>query len=171
MTSNEYKQKAELLREEKRNGHRAGLIALYGSLGPIIVLGIGVYAHNIYASSQLQKSNKPVIATVIQETYQKPLPMWATKCGLSQNTRQESQYLLKIKTAEGRFADLYVVDGENRTKESLDAIVNQGSEISFPEGYWEMSDKGDPMVIAEETWFESETQAGSKRADRIEVLN
>lgn len=159
-------------------------------------------------SYELQLSNKPITGTVLSEKYENTLSSVLEyhkekqTSGLvsqsnaiahsNETVKVDSKYTLKVKTDDGKILGVSVVDGGDVTKESLDAIVNQGSRISFPRGNIksgsiredyiqrrENSPRFEAIKIRnqvhldayEETYFRPNTQAGTKRADRIRVLD
>jgi hypothetical protein len=140
-----------------------------------------------------RQSNQPIFATVLEDVYKTysgeeqrtatssglgvsvPISGDASKMGLvgvGGSTRYsvpvvKSEYNLRVKTDEGRDLVISIFDSESVKKESLDMLISPGTKISFPTGnrgvYSFERDK--------ETDFSSGARVGSKRADRIKILN
>jgi hypothetical protein len=86
----------------------------------------------------------------------------------------DSKYTLKVKTDDKRILGISVINGGNIKKESLDMLIEKGSKISFPVGNIHSVDEGLPVrliIYPEETYIKKESQTGTKRADRIRVLD
>ncbi len=160
-----------------------------GAVGTGFIFGILLYILS-YGSTQRQRqeneilyreSQKPIKGTVLEESYENNLSSVPEKRidGLlsqsysNETVRLDSKYTLKIETND-RTLGISVIDGGNITKESLDVLIEKGSKISFPAGNIYGIDDGPPMrpiVYQEETWIKQESQTGTKRADRIKVLD
>jgi hypothetical protein len=63
-----------------------------------------------------------------------------------------------------------VLDAPRMDKEALDILVDKGSRISFIPGNLVEGGNYGHRCIPKETYFDSQTQFGNKRADRIRVL-
>ncbi|MBW2996166.1 hypothetical protein KY332_02565 [Candidatus Woesearchaeota archaeon] len=124
-----------------------------------------------------QESLTPVVATVLEESYQNTLSKvpeydgWVSHS--NETVKLESKYTLKCKRDDnGKIIAVSVVDGESVKKESIDRLVNKGSRISFPAGnHYQQSIPLREFYHPDETYFKEGTCAGTKRADRITVLN
>jgi hypothetical protein len=130
-----------------------------------------------------EEGKRPIVGTVLEEGYQNtlsPVPNWNGLVSYSNETvKLESKYTLKIQTDDGRIIGVSVIDGDDRygipvKKEALDAIIEEGTRISFPSGnmrhgnfFVGLANRDYPN----ETYFTPETQAGNKRADRIRILS
>lgn len=119
---------------------------------------------------KFKKSSRSIVGTVLREGYQNtliPNPEYDGFVSHSNETvKLESKYTLKIKTDDGRILGVSIVDAGTIKKEALDAIIDEGTKISFPTGNWESPGKR----ARGETYFTQNTQVGTKRADRITVL-
>lgn len=139
-------------------GFGAALASVY------VVIGL---QFNPNAPGNFRESQKPITATVLSQAYQ------------SAHQNKNSKYTLKLRTDDGRIIGLSIVDAHapSVSKESLDAIIDDGSRISFPMGNYRsadfttLSNGGGSRHFTEETYFTPETQAGNKRADRVTVLS
>jgi len=131
-----------------------------------------------------RKNDVPnIVGTVLDDIYENTLTSVPEKhidgmlsqAYSNETVKAESKYTLKVKTDDGRIIGVSVIDGDDFKKESLDAIVNQGSRISFPAGNWSPVDAGSLdkkyHELKGETYFGSDSQIGTKRANRITVLN
>ncbi|PJE81010.1 hypothetical protein COU58_04730 [Candidatus Pacearchaeota archaeon CG10_big_fil_rev_8_21_14_0_10_32_42] len=150
----------------------AGAVALAIGVGGYF----GISSRNEYLRTEFAKRSQPIVGTVLEEGYQNtltPNPEWNWLVSYSNETvKLESKYTLKIQTDDGRILGVSIVDGGNVKKESLDAIIDEGTRISFPAGDWKSpSWIGDNKVAREETYFTPDTKVGTKRADRITVLD
>lgn len=149
-------------------------------IGGLIASGItGGALRILYIDKQFKKffeySEKPIVGTVLEESYQNtllPVPNWneIVSC---------SSYTLKIQTDDSRIIGVSVIDGDDLEgrpvkKESLDAIIEKGTRISFPCGnvrHGYLLHGTAHRYYSNETFFTPETQAGNKRADRIKVMS
>lgn len=167
---------------------KTGIVRVIGvtaALGIAYVIGsLAIKKDKLY-EQRFEESNKPIIATVLDESYQNtlsPVPNWNGAMSYSNETvKLESKYTLKVETNDGRILGVSVIDGKTNhdggravKKESLDAIIEPGTRISFPagnlrHGNW-LSGSGHNTYL-DEAYFTSQVQAGNKRADRITVLN
>lgn len=165
-------------------------------IGGLVSVGIAVGAY-FAGSSMLEEDRKyerlfeegkrPIVGTVLEESYQNTLSPVPEKhiSGLvsqaysNETVKLESKYTLKIQTDDGRILGVSIIDGDDSwdgtpvKKESIDAIINKGTRISFPAGNMRHGNWLEGSTHREypnETHFTPETQAGNKRADRIKVL-
>ncbi len=157
----------------------AGAVALAIGVGGYF----GISSRNEYLRTEFAKRSQPIVGTVLEEGYQNtltPNPEWNGLVSYSNETvKLESKYTLKIKTDDGRILGVSIIDSRGtksegaKKKESLDALIDDGSRISFPAGNWK-SDSwiGNERVVRypAETNFTPDTQHGTKRADRIRIL-
>ena len=84
---------------------------------------------------------------------------------------------LKVRTDDGRIIGVSIIDSEpygNATKESLDALIEEGTRISFPRGNM----RAKRFYVGSrhnydkrETSFQDDTQMVTKRAYRVQVLD
>lgn len=122
---------------------------------------------------KLQESDTPIEATVLEDVYQSaivPVDAWQGIISRSNpSLTLSSMYTLKVQTKEGKILGINVVSTEQTPKETLDRILKEGSQISFPRGNLCQARFG-LWMFPEETYFNQNTQTGSKRADRIKVL-
>ena len=139
---------------------------------------MGLVYDSRHVERSFAESERPIVGTVLAESYQNtlsPVPKWNGFVSYSNETvKLDSKYTLKIQTDDGRILGISVIDGYDVKKESLDAIIEPGSRISFPTGNMRTgnawgSGPGN-RYYPRETNFTPETQAGSKRADRIKVV-
>ena len=157
----------------------AGAIALAIGVGGYL----GISSINEYLRTEFAKRSQPIVGTVLEERYQNTLTPNPERNGLvsysNETVKLESKYTLKIQTDDGRILGVSVIDSRGTRsdgavqKESLDALVDVGSRISFPAGNWKSDNWiGDERVVRypSETNFTPETQYGTKRADRIRIL-
>lgn len=169
-------------------------------IGGLVSLGIATGAY--FAGSSMldadrkyerlfEEGKRPIVGTVLSESYQNtlsPVPNWDGLMSYSNETvKLESKYVLKVRTDDGRIIGVSVIDGDEFgknsneqsnigipvKKEALDAIIEEGTRISFPSGNmrhgnWFVGSAN--RDYPNETYFNPETQAGNKRADRIKVL-
>jgi len=153
-----------------------------------LAVGVGGYfgitSRNEYLRTEFEKRSQPIVGTVLAESYQNtliPNPEFNGFVSYSNETvKLESKYTLKIKTKDGRILGVSINDSRGTRsdgavkKESLDALIDVGLRISFPSGNWK-SDSwiGDHRVVRNptETNFTPDTQMGTKRVDRITILN
>jgi len=98
------------------------------------------------------ESERRIVGTVLDSTY-------------TNNT-----YSLRLLTEDGKILGLSVIDGSSVKKEALEKIVTEGSVVSFPVGnyigwklFWGQIDRN-------ETYFNENTEIGTKRADRLEII-
>jgi hypothetical protein len=167
-------------------------------IGGVVALGIATVVY-LAGSSMINANRKyerlfeegkrPIVGTVLAESYQNtlsPVPNWDGLMSYSNETvKLDSKYVLKLQTDDGRIIGVSVIDGNEFgkyrqgnvgrpvMKEALDAIIKEGTRISFPSGnmrhgnfFVGLANRDYPN----ETYFTPETQAGNKRADRIKVL-
>lgn len=149
-----------------------GAVALAIGVGGYF--GIGRINDNL--ADEFQKRNQPIVGTVLAEGYQNTLTSNPEFDGLvsysNETVKLESKYTLKIKTYDGRILGVAIVDGGNVKKESLDAIIDEGTRVSFPAGDWKSTSWiRDNRKARGETYFTPDTKVGTKRADRITVLD
>lgn len=161
----------------------AGTVALVvGGVGYLGIIEIKTY--NTYLTKEWEKHQVPIVGTVLKEGYENtlsPVDRWDGLVSYSNETiKLDSKYTLKIKTDDGRVLGVSVINSKGTrsegavTKESLDILVSVGSRISFPSGNWKSASwVGDERVVRypSETNFTQDTQKGTKRADRITVLD
>lgn len=164
-------------------GLKSKIIGTIAGLSLSSVLGFGLYGlhQNCQRNSQeamerFRDGQVPIIAEVLTESYENhlsPVKKWNGAFSYSNPTvKLDSKYTLKCKTKSGHHFGLSVVDGGSVTKESLDQLIDVGSRIYFPRGNFSQEPNGPWLPeYREETCFKQDTQAGSKRADRIRVLN
>jgi len=137
-----------------------------------LAIGVGGYLSNDFQNERYARSHEPITGTVLTEQYKNQLSPNPEFNGLvsysNEPVKLDSRYTLKIKTDEGKILGVSIIDGGNVKKESLDALIGEGTRISFPRGRvpgpWR-------PYLDEETLFEEDTQVGTKRADRITILN
>jgi len=143
--------------QKRRKLVRGAFVATSLTTG-IVLSGLMVYM-GAQKKEDLIKSNEPIIGTVLEESYKG-------------NLENGSTYTLKVKADDGRIMGVSIIDGAYYSsgsvkKESLDAIVDVGSRISFPKGNMRNQGNADYM----ETVFENDTRMGTKRAYRVTVLD
>ena len=144
---------------------------------------LGITSGNEYLRTEFAKRSQPIVGTVLEEGYQNtltPNPEWNGLVSYSNETvKLESKYTLKIKTEDGRILGVSIIDSSGTRnegavkKESLDALIDVGSRISFSSGNWKSDSwTGHERVVRDptETNFTPDTQYGTKRADRIRIL-
>ena len=124
-------------------------------------------------------------ATVMGEYYEnkfssvpeKHIKGFLSQAYSNETIKLDSKYILKLKTDEGKTIILNIMDCNEInhknyqkgiiTKESVNMAIDIGSKIIFPKGNvlngWE-------GTISGETKFKNETSMGTKRADRIKIL-
>jgi hypothetical protein len=144
-----------------------------------LAIGVGGYLGmikiNYDLAEEFQKSNQPIVGTVLSERYSTILTSNPEFRGLvsysNETVRLGSIYTLKIRTDDGKILGVSIIDGGTVKKESLDAIIDEGTRISFPAGNWKSPSWSKYERIVEgETYFTPDTRAGTKRADRIKVF-
>jgi hypothetical protein len=149
-----------------------GLVFVGGSLGLITHFNDQGLKDNL---KKYEDSQKPVFATVVDETYinqLEPVDKHSRFFGYSNPTvTLKSAYTLKCKGEYGQLFGLSVIDAEDVKKEGLDQLIQSGTKISFPRGNYKKPKNDILRSYDDETYFNKNTQAGSKRADRIKVLN
>lgn len=124
---------------------------------------------------EYERMSGNIQGTVIKEEYtpciiQSNSNPKSTKLNSKDTLRIDSKYTLKIKTEEGDTLAVSVVDGPSTKKESLDALVNVGSIISFPKtSLVKWGSLRYERLTNEDTFFDYTTH-GSKRANRIKLL-
>jgi len=163
-----------------RNKIIAGTVAL--AIG--VAGNRGISGINAYLAEEWKKRQVPIVGIVLEESYENtlsPVDRWNGLVSYSNETvKLDSKYTLKIKTDDGRVLGVSVIDSKGSrsegavTKESLDALVNVGSIVTFPLGNWKSASWiGDKRVVRypSETNFTQDVQKGTKRADRIKVLD
>ena len=159
-------------------GLRSKIIKTILGLSLIGSLSFGLYRLDQYDSAfkqeharRVQEGRVPIVAEVVTESYVNNLIPVEKREGFfsysNPTVTLDSRYTLKCRTESGHLFGLSVVNGGSVTKESLDSLIEPGSRISFPQGNF--SDDG-TYRYPNETSFRQDTQAGSKRADRIKVL-
>ena len=144
-----------------------------------LAIGVGYFGIgriNDSLADEFQKRSQPIVGTVLAEGYKNTLTSNPEFNGLvsysNETVKLESKYTLKIRTDDGRILSVSIVDGGNVKKESLDAIIDEGMRVSFPAGNWKSPSWVASLRVAKrETYFTPETQVGTKRADRITVLD
>ncbi|MBT4166109.1 hypothetical protein HOE04_03665 [archaeon] len=148
------------------------------TIGPVFILGSMSLVSAFYASPStagLEKEsesldyqirNRPIVGTVLEESYENTLVPNEEFDGLvsysNETVKLDSKYTLKIETSSGKILGVSIIDGGNVAKESLDILVEEGSKIRFPR---------EGSQDRKETYFNENTQMGTKRASRIEILN
>ncbi|MFH1801397.1 MAG: hypothetical protein ABH804_01015 [archaeon] len=168
-------------------------------IGGLVSLGIATGAY--FAGSSMinadrkyerlfEEGKRQIVGTVLAESYQNtlsPVPNWNGLMSYSNETvKLESKYVLKVQTDDGRIIGVSVIDGDEFgkgkaygkpgipiKKEALDAIIGEGTRISFPSGNMRHGNWFGGSANRDypnETYFTPETQAGNKRADRIRIL-
>jgi|SRR3989338_6414040 len=159
-------------------------------IGGLVVLGIasgaylGISPVDRKYEKLFEEGKRPIVGIVLEESYQNtlsPVPKWDGLVSYSNETvKLESRYTLKIQTDDGRIIGVSVIDGDDSwdgtpvKKESIDAIIEKGTKISFPAGNMRHGNwfaGAGHRDYPNETYFTPETQAGNKRADRIKVLS
>jgi len=124
----------------------------------------------VYAQSQ-----KPIVGTVLAEKYVNRLSPNPERSGFlsysNETVKLDSTYTLEVKTDSGKLIGLSIINGGGVKKESLEILIHKGTRISFPRG---RISAPAPSYLREEfrgeTTFGINTQVGTKRADRIEIL-
>ena len=76
-------------------------------------------------------------------------------------------YLITGVTDDGRELSVNIVDSENLKKESIDALVSEGTRVCFPQG--NLTPKLNSYF--NETYFDKNTSAGTKQAAGLRVLS
>jgi hypothetical protein len=163
-----------------------------GSVLATLALGsigyFGIKSRKEYLTTEFQRKNTSIVATVLAEEYQNTLSPNPEKHinGLvseaysNETVKLDSKYTLKVETDDGRILGVSVIDSMGTInegavkKESLDILIKTGSRISFPSGNWNNDNftSRDRIVRSpSETDFTENTQYGTKRADRITVLS
>jgi len=159
-----------------KNRVTTGAVALAIGVGSYL----GINARNQHLEEDWARLNKQIVGTVLAEGYQNklsPNPEWNGFVSYSNETvKLDSKYTLKVRTDDGRIIGVSVIDSGpygTATKESLDALIKEGTRISFPRGnmrakffLWGAAHNYDKR----ETSFRAKTQIGTKRASRIRIL-
>jgi len=144
------------------------------------------------------ESDKPIIGTVLKAWYERVLSQVPKQysggpfvsCVSNETVKLDSKYTLRVETDEGRVLGISVIDFCDHTKESLAILIDSAEEVglekatkvSFPQGnlhHWRYVDhllfRGKREIHQsrdyEETYFQAYTQFGTKRADRIRILD
>lgn len=81
------------------------------------------------------------------------------------------QYALALRTDKGKNLGVSIVDVGNYKSYALDAIIKPGTRIKFPAGNLKNANTWPIQFYKEENWFNNGTSIGSKRADRITILD
>ena len=164
-----------------RNKVIAGAVAL--AIGVGSYLGIG--ARNTNLAEDFVKQNKPIVGTVLAESYKNQLssvPEYHSSGLLSEahsneTVKLDSKYTLRVRTDDGRTIGVSIINSEpygTATKESLDALIEEGTRISFPRGNMRATNffmGAAHNYDKKETSFQDDTQMGTKRAYRVKVLD
>jgi hypothetical protein len=160
-----------------RNKVIAGAVALAIGVGGYF----GIGARNTNLAEDFAKQNRPIVGTVLAESYQNtlvPNPKFDGLVSYSNETvKLEPKYTLKVRTDDGRTIGVSIINSEpygTATKESLDALIEEGTRISFPRGNMRATNffMGSAHNYDErETSFQDDTQMGTKRAYRVQVLD
>lgn len=146
-----------------------------------LAIGVGGYSgiknENLDLAKQYQEGRKQIVGTVLAESYQNtlsPNPKFDGLVSYSNETvKLDSKYTLKIKTDDGRILGVSVIDAGGIKKESLDALIDEGSRVSFAKGNirhdnnWSTGLRTWPG----ETYFGPNSQTGTKGADEFKVLD
>jgi hypothetical protein len=112
--------------------------------------------NNSMKATQIFESDVPICGTVLEETY------------AINSSEIDSKYTLKIRTDDGRRTlGVSILDGHDTRKESLDAILDPGMRVCFPRG--NLTPEG--YVDEFETYFNDNSLIGSKRVDRITIMD
>ena len=149
-----------------------------------LAIGVGIYlginAGKTNLAEDWVKQNEPIVGIVLAESYQNTLvsnPKVNRLISYSNETvKLDSKYTLKIKTEDGRTIGVSIINSEpygTATKESLDALVEEGTRISFPRGNMRAKNffvGASHNYDNRETSFQDDTQMGTKRAYRVKVL-
>jgi len=163
-------------------GLKSKVIGGLVSLGIVAGAYLGISSVDRKYERLFEEGKRPIVGTVLEESYQNtlsPVPNWNGFVSYSNETvKLESKYTLKIQTDDCKIIGVSVIDGDGRygtpvKKESIDAIIEKGTRISFPAGnmrHGNWFDGASHRDYPNETHFTPETQAGNKRADRIKVL-
>src|SRR3989344_2032810 len=134
--------------------HNMGCLTTIGA--SIALFGLVTYGIIEVATSNLRKQlaeTKTIVGTVLEEV------------------RHKNRYALRLQTNDGRILGVAITDGSTKTAISLDALIENGTKISFPDNNVERGSLlGGLVCIKEETNFTAETKFGQKRADRITIL-
>ena len=137
---------------------------------------------NLEREALFNQSNQPMIVEVLEESYKNTLSPVAERNGLvsysNETVKLDSNYTLKCLTEDGRTIGLSIIDAGTITKESLDQLIEKGTKISFPKGNYasigpmwsSFLNENEIRELYDETYFKEDTQVGTKRADRIKVL-
>ena len=137
-------------------------------LGLLVGAGLGIYScinNRIqYLDKEYQLHNQEIIGTVLEET------------------RTPSAYAVKVKIEGNREIALSIIDGTpqiygNIKKESLDLLIESGTQISFPRGnMWRknfnvvQSQLCNNNYNTRENFVSEDTMVVTRVADRIKVL-
>jgi len=160
---------------------------IIGAVAVTIAVGsyLGINARKVHLAEIFVKMNEPIVGTVLEERYQNillPVPeshkgVIIGKSHSNETVKLESQYTLRLRTDDGKVLGVSVIDSEPCgavTKESLEILIEEGTRISFPRGNMRI-----PYFFVdasrnydrEETPFQDDTQVGTKKADRITILD
>ena len=151
------------------------------ALVTLVASYFGITSRNAHLTEDWAKHNEPIVGTVLTESYQNslvPNPEWDGLLSKSIETvKLDSKYTLKVKTDEGGVISVSILDSGvygTATKESLDALIEDGTRISFPRGNM----RAKSLIVGSrhnyderETNFQNNTQMGTKPAYRITVLD
>lgn len=121
-----------------------------------------------------------ITGTVVEESYQntlKPVPEvhiegLVSRAFSSETVKIESKYAITAKTDDGKVVAVSIIDRGDRTKESLELLIKPGTRISFPKDNIRFFNNGRfAYDTGRTTYFEPETQFGTKYADEIRILD
>lgn len=121
-------------------------------VGCSFLIGYELYDKQKRLQEEYDKYSGKITGTVIEEKY----------------NNANLRYTLKLQTIEGIIA-VSVVDTYRVKKEGLDALIEEGSVVSFERSPFYQDGEG-LGKYKEETNFTPDIKIGTKRADRIEVL-
>lgn len=154
----------------------AGAVALAIGVGSYF----GINSRNADLAEDWAKQNEPIVGTVMAESYQNSLvqnPEWDGLLSKSIETvKLDSKYTLKVKTDDGKIIGVSIIDNKpygTATKESLDALIREGTRISFPRGNMRANNffmDSTHNYDERETCFQDDTQMVTKPAYRVKVL-
>jgi|TARA_Y100000296_G_C4999682_1_gene169544 hypothetical protein len=155
----------------------AGAVAL--AIGVGSYLGINARSQNL--AEDFARQNEPIVGTVLAESYKNTLVPNPERNGLvsysNETVKLEPKYTLKVRTDDGRTIGVSIINSEpygTATKESLDALIDEGTRISFPRGNMRATNffvGSGHNYDKRETSFQDDTQMGTKRAYRVQVLD